>query len=55
MLGLEIKQRSPFPVPFTASLTNGYCGYVPTEEAFEQWVQSLREEAFIRYRVRPGE
>ena len=26
-----------------------------TEEAFEQWVQSLREEAFIRYRVRPGE
>lgn len=36
VLGLEIKQRSPFPVPFTASLTNGYCGYVPTEEAFEQ-------------------
>ena len=35
-LGLEIKQRSPFPVLFTASLTNGYCGYVPTEEAFEQ-------------------
>ena len=26
-----------------------------TEESFEQWVQSLREEAFIRYRVRPGE
>jgi peptidyl-prolyl cis-trans isomerase SurA len=26
-----------------------------TEEAFEQWVQSLREEAFVRYRVRPGE
>ena len=26
-----------------------------TEEAFEQWTQSLREQAFIRYRVRPGE
>lgn len=26
-----------------------------TEEAFEQWAQFLREEAFIRYRVRPGE
>jgi len=26
-----------------------------TEEAFEQWTQSLREEAFVRYRVRPGE
>mgnify|MGYP004328759535 CR=1 FL=1 len=35
-LGLEIRRRSPFPVAFVASLTNGYCGYVPTEEAFEQ-------------------
>jgi len=26
-----------------------------TEEAFEQWTQSLREQAFVRYRVRPGE
>ena len=26
-----------------------------TEEGFEQWTQSLREEAFVRYRVRPGE
>ena len=26
-----------------------------TTEAFEQWTQSLREEAFVRYRVRSGE
>ena len=35
-LGLEIRRRSPFQVMFMASLTNGYCGYVPTEKAFEQ-------------------
>ena len=34
-LGLEVRRRSPFPVAFMASLTNGYCGYVPTAEAFE--------------------
>jgi peptidyl-prolyl cis-trans isomerase SurA len=26
-----------------------------TEEAFEEWTQFLREQAFVRYRVRPGE
>ncbi|HCK77093.1 MAG TPA: hypothetical protein DHW07_08100 [Gammaproteobacteria bacterium] len=26
-----------------------------TEEEFEQWTQLLREEAFVRYRVRPAE
>lgn len=34
-LGLAVRQQSPFAVTFMASLTNGYCGYVPTEEAFE--------------------
>lgn len=33
--GLEIKRRSPFPVTLISELTNGYCGYVPTEAAFE--------------------
>lgn len=33
--GLEIKQRSPFPVTLISELTGGHCGYVPTEEAFE--------------------
>ncbi len=33
--GLEIKDRSPFDVTLISELTNGYCGYVPTEKAFE--------------------
>ena len=35
-LGLQIKERSPFEVTLISELTNGYCGYVPTEEAFKQ-------------------
>lgn len=31
--GLEIRGRSPFEVTMVSELTNGYCGYVPTEEA----------------------
>ena len=34
--GLEIKKRSPFDVTLISQLTNGWCGYVPTEAAFEQ-------------------
>jgi peptidyl-prolyl cis-trans isomerase SurA len=26
-----------------------------TEESFDQWTRSLRDESFVRYRVRPGE
>ena len=32
--GLEIKEKSPFDVTMISELTNGYCGYVPTEAAF---------------------
>jgi hypothetical protein len=32
--GVKIKQASPFKVTFVSSLTNGYCGYVPTVDAF---------------------
>jgi len=35
-LGLEIKERSPFPVTMILGLTNGCCGYVPTERAFDE-------------------
>ena len=34
--GLEIKQKSPFEVTMISTLTNGYCGYVPTEEGFAE-------------------
>ena len=34
--GIEIRKRSPFEVTLVSELTNGYCGYVPTEEAFAQ-------------------
>jgi hypothetical protein len=33
--GIKIKEASPYNVTFVASLTNGYCGYVPTIEAFQ--------------------
>lgn len=41
-IGLEIKQRSPFPTTFTTSLANGYNGYLPTPEhhrlgGYETW------------------
>jgi hypothetical protein len=36
VFGIEIRERSPFDVTLVSELTNGYCGYVPTENAFEQ-------------------
>ncbi len=41
-IGLELKQRSPFPQHFTISLANGYNGYLPTVEqhglgGYETW------------------
>jgi hypothetical protein len=34
--GLEIKSRSPMATTLISELTNGYVGYVPTPEAFDQ-------------------
>jgi neutral ceramidase len=33
--GIKIKKASPYRVTFVASLANGYCGYVPTMDAFQ--------------------
>ncbi|MGC8971680.1 MAG: neutral/alkaline non-lysosomal ceramidase N-terminal domain-containing protein [bacterium] len=35
-IGLEIKQKSPFPYTGIVSLSNGYSGYIPTEKAFDE-------------------
>ena len=32
---VKIKEASPFDVTLVSSLTNGYCGYVPTPQSFE--------------------
>jgi neutral ceramidase len=32
-IGLQIKQRSPFPVTLVVSLANGCVGYLPTDNA----------------------
>lgn len=41
-IGLEIKEKSPFPSTFTISLANGYNGYLPTPKhhqlgGYETW------------------
>ena len=33
--GLNIKKRANFPYAFVVELANGFCGYVPTENAFD--------------------
>jgi neutral ceramidase len=35
IFGLKIRQQSPFPVTIVSELTNGYCGYVPTQQSFK--------------------
>ncbi len=32
--GLQIQEVSPFETTMVAELTNGYCGYIPTRQAF---------------------
>jgi hypothetical protein len=34
-LGIELRQRSPFPMTFVATFANDTAGYIPTEAAYE--------------------
>jgi hypothetical protein len=45
--GLEIKARSPFHVTLISELTNGYCGYVPTEAAFLEGGYETHRAVFV--------
>jgi hypothetical protein len=49
--GLDIKDDSPARVTFISELTDGYCGYVPTQKAFarggyETWCAPSSQLAF---------
>ena len=44
--GLEIRKRSPFAVTLVSELTNGYCGYVPTEQAHSQRAYETHRTVF---------
>jgi hypothetical protein len=49
-LGAEIKRRSPFAVTLFSGYTNGFTGYLPTPEAYQEggyevWVTPFSPEA----------
>ena len=52
--GLEIKERSPFDVTIISELTNGYCGYVPTEKAFKGKGYETHRSTFQSRLVKSG-
>jgi hypothetical protein len=41
-LGLEIKRRSPFPTTGIVELANGYEGYLPTRQAYDEGGYEVR-------------
>lgn len=48
-IGQEIKQRSPFGVTWVLGNTNGYTGYLPTRESFEQGGYEVRTCGWSRW------
>ncbi len=45
--GLQIKERSPFKTTLISELSNGWCGYVPTEEAFSRGGYETHRSVFV--------
>lgn len=46
-IGLELKEKCPFPHTFTIELANGSCGYLPPPSqrelgGFETWIGTCR-------------
>ncbi len=52
--GIEIKKRSPFGVTLVSELTNGYCGYVPTEKAFDEQGYETHRTVYTSRLARDG-
>ena len=52
--GIEIRERSPFETTLVSELTNGYCGYVPTERAFEHGGYETHRTVYTSRLVRDG-
>lgn len=52
--GIEIQEGSPFRTTLVSELTNGYCGYVPTEEAFEHCGYETHRTVYTSRLVRAG-
>lgn len=46
--GVELKESSPFPVTFVNSCSNGYYGYLPTQDAFDYNCYEANTTPFAR-------
>ncbi|NLM77066.1 MAG: hypothetical protein GX173_03155, partial [Ruminococcaceae bacterium] len=47
--GLTIKEQSPLRFTMVSELTNGCCGYVPTQQAFSEGGYEVRKNNLYSY------
>ena len=52
--GIRIRDASPFEVTIVSSLSNGYCGYVPTSEAFRHRGYETHRTVYTSRLVKDG-
>ena len=52
--GIRIRDASPFEVTIVSSLSNGYCGYVPTPEAFRHRGYETHRTVYTSRLVKDG-